>query len=131
MISQRLVCLLCAAVVAVGCAPADDVRADDATPLVLAAVCDAAAADDPAGAESAFGRAHDGLHSLARDLQDSDRRGLAGDLLEAKQQVEEGFATAPVPDDLPDRLDRLAEATTDALAATAATRPTCPERNAP
>ena len=121
-----------AALLAVGCASADDDPTGGAgAASVLLAVCDAAAADDPAGAEAAFGGAHDGLHSLARDLQDTDRRDVAGELLEAKQQVEEAFAAASVPDDLPERLDRLTEATADALAATGATRPTCSDRDSP
>lgn len=129
--TRQFLLLLCAAVLTVGCAPTDGAQPADESSVVLSAVCEAAAADGPAEAGAAFGGAHDGLHSLARELQDTDRRDVAGDLLEAKQQVEEAFATAPVPDDLPDRLDRLVETTADALAATGATRPTCPERSKP
>lgn len=133
MITARQFLLpLLAAILAVGCAAADDDPTGGAgAASVLPAVCDATSADDPAGAEAAFGGAHDGLHRLARELQETDRRDAAGELLEAKQQVEEAFAAASVPDDLPERLDRLTEATVDALAATGATRPTCAEQDNP
>ena len=125
--ARQFVPSLCAAVLAVGCTSPDAAPTGEPAPVVvLTAVCDAVAADDPAVAEEAFGNAHSGLHDLGRELQDADRRDVAGGLLVAKQQVEEAFAATSVPDDLPDRLDLLAEATTDALAAVGSTRSTCP-----
>lgn len=148
--------ILCAAVFAVGCAstpagddlpapggasasetapviPAASVSESEAAtpPVMFVALCDAAAADAAADAEQAFGRAHDGLHTLAREVQDTDERAVAGDLLEAKQQVEAAFAADPLPEDLSDRLDRLVDAAADALAASGDPRPTCPERSVP
>ena len=102
---------LCLAILSVACsspsAPADDVS-------LVATLCDAseAAADGELdAAERAFGEAHDGLHTLARDLQDADRRPDAGKLLEAKQRVEAGFDTDPPAPEVPDDLRRLASAT--------------------
>lgn len=148
--------LLCFALFATGCASASDspdpagpVTAATATtapepaatpqggttnskvPDLYTALCDAASAPDPESAESGFGRAHDGLHSLARELQDTDQRAAAGDLLEAKQQVEAAFADDPVPGDLTRRLDQLLTATADALVASGQPRPTCHEGTSP
>lgn len=96
--------------------------------MVLTAVCDAATAVDLTVAEASFRDAHTGLHDLARELQEADRRDVAGDLLVAKQQTEEAFATTPLPDDLPYRLERLASSTAAALAADRSTPRTCPGR---
>lgn len=87
--------LLCLAVALTGCGSSSTDDADTGAAPVLVAVCDAADADDPAAAEAAFGQAHDGLHTLARELQEGDRRDAAADLLEAKQRVEAAFATCP------------------------------------
>lgn len=110
-----------------GTPPAGEV----AVPAVYVALCDATTATDPAAAKDAFGRAHDGLHTLARELQDTDERAAAGDLLEAKQRVEAAFADVTVPDDLDQRLDRLLTATADAIVASGQPRPTCPEGSTP
>lgn len=136
--------LLCAAVLAAGCGTttgatdaadtADEASpgvAASATPPLFAGLCDAAAARAPGEAEETFARAHDGLHSLARELQDTGQRAVAGDLLEAKQQVEAAFGTDPTPPDLTDRLDRLVDATADALSASGHPPPSCPERSVP
>ena len=124
--------LLCLAVAFAGCASssATDGSGDDPAPA-LVAVCDAADADDPSAAEAAFGRAHDGLHTLARELQDLDRRDAAADLLEAKQRVEAAFAADTVPDDLSDRIATLVDATAAALTETGRPRTPCPEGTAP
>lgn len=99
----------------------------DTVPAVLASVCAAAAADDAATAEDAFHRAHDGIHTLARDLQAEDRRDRAATLLEAKQRVEAGFAEAAPPADLTGRLVTLSEAVAAGVAPEGEPIPTCPE----
>ena len=118
---------LCAVVLAVGCTTSGD--ADGApTAAVLTSVCDAAAAADRTTAEEAFGDAHTALHDLARELQTAGRRDVAGDLLVAKQQVEAAFATTRIPDDLHDRLERLATATGAAVAVDSSDPGTCAAR---
>ena len=154
--STTAIALLCLAVLGTGCASsADDPAAEDAPtaesgttaspapdpsasaspdakpPVVYEALCDAAAATDPDAAESAFGRAHEGLHTLARELQQDDQAVVAGDLLEAKHGVEAAFGEGPAPDDLDQRLDRLLVATADAIAASGQARPTCPAGTSP
>lgn len=120
--------LLFLAVLVAGCASSPPAGESGATvPSVLAAVCDAAGGNDVVEAEAAFARAHDGLHTLARELQDVDRRDVAADLLEAKQRVEAAFANEPVPDDLSGRVDALVDATAEALAATGGPRASCSE----
>ncbi len=140
--------LLCLTVLAAGCATSAEAPTAAAgtpspaatstaaptgseSPALYTALCEAAAATDPAAAEPAFAGAHDGLHTLARELQDTDQRAVAGDLLEAKQRVEAAFVAEPLPDDLAQRLDRLLTATADAITASGRPRPTCPEGPTP
>lgn len=103
----------------------------DQAPAVYVALCEAAVAPDAEAAREAFARAHDGLHTLAGDLQRTDQRVVAGDLLEAKQRVEAALAAEPVPEDLDARLDAMLTATADAVAASGQPRPTCPEGATP
>jgi hypothetical protein len=63
-----------------------------------------------------FGPTHQALHDLADDLQNADLRPVAGDVLEAKQSVEAALAADPVPEDLPERMEFLVEATSRGLA---------------
>lgn len=124
--------LLCLAVTLASCASSSSTDDAGSGPApVLVAMCDAANADDPAAAEAALGRAHDGLHTLARELKETDRRDTAADLLEAKQRVEAAFAADTVPDDLSDRINTLVDATAAALTATGRPRAPCPEGTAP
>lgn len=76
-------------------------------------VCQAAraAASDPAAARDLFfGKAHDGLHTLARALGDVNRP-TAADVLEAKQTVEAALRSGKDPMTLSADLLRLAAAT--------------------
>lgn len=78
-----------------------------------AGVCGAAgqAASDAGAARKTFiGEAHDGLHIIARALEDVDRR-AAADLLRAKQAVEADFSGNAPAAVLGDHLGRLAALT--------------------
>lgn len=73
-----------------------------------------------------FGAPHRELHELAQRLQNHGDRGLAADVLEAKQVVEVAFAEGQLdPDLLADRLDRLADATRSAVASLGTDAPAC------
>ena len=94
---------------------------------VVAAVCDAArqAAGDVAAARTTFaGRAHDGLHDIARELEEVDRA-LAARLLEAKAAVEGDFNASPPPASVVDDLTRLADRAREGLARLAVEAPPC------
>lgn len=76
-------------------------------------VCQAAgqaASDAGAPRRTFFGKAHDGLHTIARALEDVDRR-AAADLLQAKQTVEADLSGTPTAADLGAHLRRLAAVT--------------------
>lgn len=77
---------------------------------VTRGLCEAAAAGDTDDAERSFGAAHDGLHEIARALQEVDRKAAAA-LLEAKQEVEAGFHRRAPASELGPDLDRLVTAT--------------------
>jgi hypothetical protein len=94
---------------------------------MFVALCEAAAAPEPADAEAAFERAHEDLHALARELEDADQRPAAATLLEAKQRVEAAFAEDPPPADLSDQLTALVDAAAEATVAAGRPRPACPE----
>ena len=85
---------------------------------IAAGVCDAAglAGQNMNSARATFyGQSHDGLHLIARALQDIDR-GQSAALLEAKQKVEADFlAPSPGPQ-VADDLRRLADVTRASLA---------------
>lgn len=84
----------------------------------LERLCDAQEVTVPDEFRELFdGPAHQALHDLAEDLQSSDLRPVAGDVLEAKQAVEAALAADPVPDDLSERLTTLVGATSRGLAA--------------
>lgn len=98
--------------------PADghDARAS-AYASAHAALCDAEAAlpGDREAAVAAFvNRAHDTLHTIAADPMLD--RGLAADLLRAKQAVESEVAADASGDALAEPMTALVAATTDALA---------------
>jgi hypothetical protein len=65
---------------------------------------------DVAQAEERFGSVHDPLHTLARELQDADRRSDAGNLLEAKQRVEGAFADDLRAGEVAERVTLLSQA---------------------
>lgn len=84
---------------------------------VASGLCRAAeeAATDPEAARlTFFSESHDGLHTIARALEDVDRK-AAADLLVAKQAVEADFAAAPSAGVLRDDLTTLAAATRTGL----------------
>ena len=83
----------------------------------VAAICTArnAAATDPDAAEVAFlDRAHIPLHVIAVAVEDEDRR-VSGELLQAKQEVEEQFAGKRDPQELEDGLEALLGVTVESL----------------
>src|SRR5438067_4503769 len=66
---------------------------------IAAGICDAArqaTSDVGAARQTFFGTSHDGIHLIARGLQDKDRAASAT-LLEAKQKVEADFNASPPP----------------------------------
>lgn len=82
------------------------------------AICEAArqAATDVGAARKTFnGRAHDGLHLIARGLETVDRA-AAATLLEAKQKVEADFSQPPPAAQIVADLNHLAEVTRSSLA---------------
>lgn len=84
---------------------------------VAEGVCRAAgqAASDAEGARRTFfGQAHEGLHTIARGLEDVDRSAAAG-VLVAKQAVEADFSGGKAASALVADLRRLAQATRAAL----------------
>lgn len=84
----------------------------------VAAMCTARnQAEDPEAAQITFlDRAHSPLHVIAAALEDEDRA-LTARMLEAKQDVEEGFSGRADPDELEEGLSALIEVTAEALAA--------------
>jgi hypothetical protein len=91
-------------------------------------ICDAArqAATDVRAASKTFnGRAHDGLHLIARGLETVDRA-AAATLLEAKQKVEADFSKPPPVAQLVADLNQLAEVTRSSLARFGVNVEACP-----
>src|SRR5438270_2546742 len=85
---------------------------------IAAGICDAArqaGGDVDAARQTFFGQSHDGIHLIARGLQDVDRDASAT-LLEAKQKVEADFLTPPPGPQIAADLRRLAGATRSSLA---------------
>jgi len=95
--------------------------ASDAAPSELPAeqvaegLCQAAAAGDPETAEESFAGVHSDLHTVARALQEVDRKAAAA-LLVAKQKVEDDFRRRAPASELTPDLERLFTATQDGLA---------------
>jgi hypothetical protein len=93
-----------------------------------AAICLAAgqAATDVDAARRTFnGRAHDGLHLIARGLETVDRAAAAR-LLEAKQKVEADLSKPPPAAQLVADLNQLADVTRSSLALFQVTADACP-----
>ena len=115
---RRSLVLLAVAVSGAACSGG----ASDAAPAglpgerVAQGLCRAAATgDDPEAAEESFGRVHSDLHTVARALQEVDRKAAAR-LLVAKQKVEDDFRRRAVASELTPDLERLFTATQDGLA---------------
>jgi hypothetical protein len=90
---------------------------DPTLAAAVSALCDARAAlpGDPSRAAATFrDRAHDTLHVLAADPELD--RGLAGDLLRAKEEVEARIADGASGDELTGPMDALVASATAALA---------------
>ncbi len=95
---------------------------------IAAGLCEAAAqaATDVAAAEKTFsGKSHDGLHLIARGLQDIDRAAAAA-LLEAKVKVETDFSNNAPGTQAATDLRSLAEVTKASLARFNVTVDACP-----
>jgi hypothetical protein len=95
---------------------------------IAAGVCDAAALAghnvDSARA-TFYGQSHDGLHLIAKGLQDVDRAESAS-LLEAKQKVEADFVAPPPGPQLANDLRQLADVTRASLARFKVSADACP-----
>ncbi len=95
---------------------------------IAAGLCEAAtqAGTDVSAAEKTFGgKSHDGLHLIARGLQDIDRPASAT-LLEAKQKVEADFSNDVPGSQLAADLRSLSEVTKSSLARFNVTVDACP-----
>jgi hypothetical protein len=95
---------------------------------IAAGVCDAArqaGADAAAARQTFFGQAHDGIHLIARGLQDVDR-GATATLLEAKQKVEADFLAPSSGLQVAADLRTLAAVTRSALARFKVSAEPCP-----
>lgn len=95
---------------------------------VAAALCEAAAQapTDVEAAEKTFnGRAHDGLHLIARGLEQIDRAASAA-LLEAKQKVEGDFSRSAAGSQVAADLKPLHDVTVSSLARFNVTAGACP-----
>ena len=97
---------------------------------VVEGVCRAtgqAATDTEEARRTFFGQAHQGLHTIARGLEDVDRS-AAADVLVAKQAVEADLSGGRPASTLVADLRRLAEATRGALDRLGVSVPACPAR---
>ena len=95
---------------------------------IAAGLCEAAtqAATDTSAAEKTFqGKSHDGLHLIARGLQDIDRPASAT-LLEAKEKVESDFSNHAAGTEVASHLRSLSEVTKASLAHFNVTVDACP-----
>jgi hypothetical protein len=95
---------------------------------IAAGLCEAAkqAATDTKAAETTFqGKSHDGLHLIARGLQDIDRPASAT-LLEAKEKVESDFSNKAPGTKVATDLRSLSEVTKSSLARFNVTVDACP-----
>ncbi len=85
---------------------------------IAAGICDAArqaATNVDTARQTFFGQSHDGIHLIARGLQDK-HRDAAATLLETKVKVEEDFVNPPPPAKLAADLRSLAAVTRTSLA---------------
>jgi len=95
---------------------------------VAAGICDAAglAGHNVDSARATFyGQSHDGLHLIAKGLQEVDRAESAT-LLEAKQKVEADFVAPPPGTQLADDLRQLSDVTRASLARFKVNADACP-----
>jgi hypothetical protein len=95
---------------------------------IAAGICVAArqaGTDVGAARQTFFGQSHDGLHLIARGLQDIDRDASAT-LLEAKQKVEADFLAPPSGAQVVADLHQLAAVTRSSLARFKVSAAACP-----
>jgi hypothetical protein len=95
---------------------------------IAAGICDAAALaghNVDSSRATFYGQSHDGLHLIARGLQDVDRDESAV-LLEAKQKVEADYVAPPPGTQLTDDLRRLADVTRESLTRFKVSADACP-----
>lgn len=113
-----------------GCGSANSAGSVE-TPAVLAGLCRAQAADDPAQVEAHFAGAHRQLHQLASEVEQRDRATAAA-LLRAKQAVEARLAQPPgARSATSQELPQLASAVRDALRAVDRPAPPCEQDDGP
>jgi hypothetical protein len=96
--------------------------------LIANGLCEAAqqAATDTSAAEKTFqGKSHDGLHLIARGLQEIDRPASAT-LLEAKEKVESDFSNHAAGSQIAADLRSLSEVTKSSIARFNVTVDACP-----
>ena len=105
---RRLAVPLVLVAALVACAAQDEAAAtpDGVGVQVADGLCESLAAADVTGAEEAFDRIHDQLHTLARETTETDRAAAAR-LLQAKQRVEADLAEDPALGELREHLDAL------------------------
>lgn len=85
---------------------------------IVAGLCEAARqapTDVDAARRTFFGQSHEGLHLLARGLEEDGDRATSATLLQAKQKVEADFLTPPPGSQVADDLRQLAEVTRTGL----------------
>jgi hypothetical protein len=95
---------------------------------IATGVCDAArqaGASVDAARQTFFSQSHDGLHLIARGLQELDRDASAA-LLEAKQKVEADFLAPPPGPRVVADLDQLGAVTRSSLARFKVSADACP-----
>ena len=95
---------------------------------IAAGICDAARqapTDIEAARQTFFGQSHDGIHLIARGLQDKDRAASAT-LLEAKQKIEADFLAPPPGPQVAADLRALVAVTRSSLARFKVSADPCP-----
>jgi len=95
---------------------------------IAAGICDAArqaATSIDTARQTFFGQSHDGIHLIARGLQDKDRD-AAATLLETKQKVEADFLNPPPAPQVVADLRKLAAVTRTSLAHFKVSADACP-----
>jgi hypothetical protein len=95
---------------------------------IAGGICDAArqaTSNVDAARQTFFGVSHDGIHLIARGLQDK-HRDASATLLEAKQKVEADFLTPPPGPQIAADLRKLAAVTRTSLALFQVSADACP-----
>jgi hypothetical protein len=95
---------------------------------IAGGICDAARqapGNVDAARQTFFGVSHDGIHLIARGLEEKDRAAAAA-LLEAKQKVEADFLTPPPGPQIAADLRKLAAVTRTSLALFQVSADACP-----